>query len=338
MFPESLKKSTLLPALIGAGLSIFFIRSGFFSFFFLVPLGFVAFKYDYRIAWNTFSLAVLGSVLIAIGTASARGISTASAIWDNMFFVVMSAVFTWIIAPSPNMFAHLSPEKRFIAGSCAGALLFIGLILRTLASPVFLENFNSFANAFIMAHQSFGPDVVRNAMFETLTPEMILNTIRSMLLRGGSLIICVILFFVSHQISHSLVLIIRKERVTPFLSSLKIKPEVIWILSISLLLVLFTRIIRLEIPEIILWNVLVLCVIMYFAQGLGIMQFFIARPSVPGLMRVLLCVLFFILLFSPVINVILLTSIIFLGIAENWVPFRASKSNGPPSTPEAGDN
>ena len=95
---------------------------------------------------------------------------------------------------------------------------------------------------------------------------------------------------------------------------------------------------KLEIPEIILWNILILCAILYLAQGLGILQFFLARPTVSPSFKLLLSVLFIFLFFSPVINVVLLGGVVLLGIAENWVPFRAPKQNGPPSTPEAGDS
>jgi len=67
-------------------------------------------------------------------------------------------------------------------------------------------------------------------------------------------------------------------------------------------------------------------------------QFFLSRPSMLPFLRLFLIVLFIVLIFSPVVNVILLVGIVLLGIAENWAPFRASKPNGPSSTPEAGGN
>ena len=99
MFPDSLKKEDLLPVLIGSGLSIFFIRSGFFSFFFLVPLGFVAFRYEYRTAWNTLILIVLGNALLVLGTAAARGIPLTRTIWDLLFISAYIFIFAWIIVP-----------------------------------------------------------------------------------------------------------------------------------------------------------------------------------------------------------------------------------------------
>jgi hypothetical protein len=81
------------------------------------------------------------------------------------------------------------------------------------------------------------------------------------------------------------------------------------------------------------WNILTLCVILYLAQGGGIVVFFLARLP-PG-MRFALNVGIFVLILSPGVNVVLLGLLILLGIAENWAPFRASKLNGPPPTPGA---
>jgi uncharacterized protein YybS (DUF2232 family) len=97
-----------------------------------------------------------------------------------------------------------------------------------------------------------------------------------------------------------------------------------------------TRISGLEIPEIILWNILVLCTIMYLAQGLGILQFFLSRPSISPFLKLVFLVLILILFFSPFLNMILLVGLVLLGIAENWVPFRVPKENDIPSTPEGG--
>ena len=103
---------------------------------------------------------------------------------------------------------------------------------------------------------------------------------------------------------------------------------------LKLLLLVILRVTGLEVPEIILWNVFILCVMMYLAQGLGIFQSFLARPSTPPFLKLLILIAFCFLLFSPVINTVLFVGLVLLGIAENWVAFRMPKTNGPPSTPE----
>jgi hypothetical protein len=111
--------------------------------------------------------------------------------------------------------------------------------------------------------------------------------------------------------------------------------RLIWVLSFTLALIVTTKMLKWVGPEIVLWNILVLCAILYMVQGLGILQHFFTRPAMPPFVRLLLPLLFFIMVFSPGINAVLLGFVILLGIAENWAPFRAPKQDRPPSTPEA---
>ena len=331
----------LIPALIGAGVCLLFIRSGALTFFFLAPLGFVAFRYNYRIAWSALLIALLGNALITLGTAAAEGFPAAEILWDLLYFSVMTSIFTWIVSPPPGFSAKLRGSVRFLIGSCAGAVLFAGIFYRAIISPGFAEYVRSLLDGLISLYSSAGSDVVQNALLESLTAETTLNVMLAVILRGGSLVSCVFLFFISRQISLFFASLFLRRRGAPppktsSLAAFHVHSVIIWVLSLSLLLVVLARIAKLEIPEIFLWNILVLCIIMYLAQGLGILQFFLARSSMPPFLRFVLIVLFIILVFSPVL-VVLLVGIILLGIAENWVAFRAPKPNGPPSTPEAGD-
>ena len=341
LFSENTKR-TIIPAVIGAGVCLFFIRSGFFSLFFLVPLGVLAFSYDFKTAWAALFLAVLGNAALAIGTAMSRGIPVPEIIWDILYFSVMTSIFTWIIAPPPCLRLNLSGAIRLLTGSCLGAILFAGVFFRSLSSPLFSGYLDSVITSLVSLYRSTGSDVVQNALVESLTPEVILDVIKSILLRGGSLVSCVVLFFFCRQISFALVRLSRRIRgtdisATGVLSAFYVNPAAIWVLSVSLLLLVGARAIKLEIPEIALWNILVLCAIVYFAQGLGIVQFFLSKSSVSSFLRLLLSVLLIVLFFSPVLNLILIGCILLLGIAENWAPFRSPGHNGTPSTPEAGN-
>ena len=336
------EKRTFLPSLIGALVCLFFVRSGFLSLFFLVPMGVLAFRYDYRVAWTGLGIAVLGNTVLALGIAAALGNSAVGIFWDLLYFTIMVSIFTWISSPPPGLSLNVSGEVRLIIGSCLGALLFTGIFFRIIAKPEFAEYIAALSNSLLSLHLASGSDVVQKALLESLTPDVILNLIKSIMLRGGSLISCVCLFFFCRQISSILARFSLRQRrarspeVNPMMV-FYVHPQVIWVLSGSLLLVVLVRTLKLETPEIILWNILILCAILYFAQGLGILQFFVTRPSMHPFLRLFLYILFIVLLFSPVINAILLAGVVLLGIAENWVPFRASKQNGPPSTPEAGD-
>jgi len=338
LYSETLRKN-IVPALVGAGICLFFQHSGFFSLFFLVPLGVVAYRYNYRVAWGTFLIAVLGNVFFALVTAAFRAVPLTEAVWDILYFAVMALLFTWVIAPPPGFTARVSGSIRLMIGSCLGALLFTGIFFRMMASPDFSGYLNSAINTLVSLYRSSGSDVVQNALLDSLSADMILNAMKSIMLRGGSLVSCVLLFFICRQISLAIVrLFMRRAKVQAAgsLMGFHVYPVIIWVLSVSLLLVVVVKAAKLEIPEIILWNILVFCVILYLAQGLGILQFFFVRPSMPPFLRLILLILFFVLLFSPGINAVLLGGVVLLGIAENWVPFRAPKTNGQTSTPESG--
>ena len=335
MNSESLKNKNI-PVLIAIAVCLFFVKSGFLSFFFLVPLGFIAFRYDYRTAWRTFFLAALGNAFMAIGTVAIQGIPMSQTYWDILYFTVMTLLFTWIIAPPPFIPYKMSAEVRLVAGSCLGALLFTGIFFRIMATPGFSESISSWIQVLDSFNRS-GSDVVQTALLDSLSTELVMAAMKSLMLRGASLVSCIFLFFASRQISKALVHLSRRERGTSFFAAFHVYPVIIWVFSGSLLLVVLTRIIKLEFPEILLWNIMILCAIMYLAQGLGILQYFLMRPAMPPFLRLAFSVLFFVLLFSPVINAVLLAGIVLLGIAENWVVFRTPDNNRPPSTPEAGD-
>jgi len=346
-----IEKRDFLSALTGAGLSLFMLKSGFLSFFFLVPLGFVAYSCRYRVAWLAFLFTLLGNCILTIAYIAGKAIPLGAAGWDFFYYAVMTFIFIWIIAVPPFFSAKISEPVRLIAGSCLGSLLFSFILFRNMDSQIFLEYVKYIVNSLVSVYQSSGADVVQKAMLETLTPEYVMKMIMAFMLRGGSLVSCVLLFFACSQLSLILVrlsfrlfgknlqgIILREAKLKGVnsLAAFHVNPTVIWFFSSSLLLVVFARAIKFEIPEIILWNILVICSILYLAQGLGIMQFFLVRPSISPFLRLLIVIAFVFIFFSPLINAFLFGGLILLGIAENWLPLRVSKQSGPPSTPEAG--
>jgi len=351
MFSDSLsfEKRDFLPALIGAGISLILLKSGFLSFFFLVPLGFVAYSYPNKTAWLAFLLTLAGNCFLTIAYTAGSAIPLEAIFWEIFYYAVTTFIFIWIIAPPPFFSLNISEPARLIAGSCLGSLLFSFIFFKSTDSQAFLEYIKYFINSIISVYQSSGTDVVQNAILETLTPEFVLEKIMALMLRGGSIVSCILLFFVCCQVSLILARLsfrlIRKNlqginesrlKGVNSLAAFHVNPIVIWFFSSSLILIVLTRIKKYEIPEIILWNILVICSILYLAQGLGIMQHFLIKPSFSPLLRLLIVIAFVFILFSPVLNAFLLGALALLGIAENWLPLRVSKQSGPPSTPEAG--
>ena len=123
MHPEIAKRKFLFPAIIGAGVSLLLLRTGVFAFFFLVPLGFIAYRFDYKSAWTAFLFAVLGNFILAAGARASRGISLTDTLWDIIYFSLMAFIFTGIVAPPPALSVKFKGAVRFFCGSCLGALL-----------------------------------------------------------------------------------------------------------------------------------------------------------------------------------------------------------------------
>jgi uncharacterized protein YybS (DUF2232 family) len=257
--------------------------------------------------------------------------------WDFLYFSVMTAAFLWILAPPrlKGRFSRLPGTARLAAGSSVCALLVLGVLVHVLDDEAFYGYVHNQLEMVKSLYFSSGADVVQNALLESLTADFILKTIKAMLERGGALASCMLLFFVNRQISLGLVRIFRGKERGAGLRSFHVPAFLIWVLSSSLLLALLCRAAGLELLEILVWNILTLCGILYFAQGLGIIQYFLAGPAVPPFRRMLISVLLIILLFSFGINAIILGLVILLGIAENWVSFRRPVTSGPPSTPGA---
>jgi len=350
-FSLSFEKRDFLPAVIGAGISLIMLKTGFLSLFFLVPLGFVAYRCHYRVAWLAFSLAFGGNAILSIAYSAGKAIPFEAIGWDVLYYSAITFIFVWIIATPPFLQTKMSWPVRLVAGACLGSILFNFILFRNLDSQAFFEYVSYFVNSLVAAYQSAKIDVVQNAMLESLTPEFVMEMIVALMLRGGSLVSCVLLFFVCCQLSLILARLslrlfekniqekisgeAKLKGINP-LALFHVNPKVIWVFSSSLLLVVIARTIKFEIPEIVLWNVLVICSILYLAQGLGIMQFFLIRPSFSPFLRMILVIAFVFVLFSPFLNAFLLGALVLLGIAENWLPLRVSKQSGPPSTPEAG--
>ena len=333
------KNAAYVPALIGALSCLFFIKSGFLSFFFLAPLGFVAYRYDFKTAWLSFLFAAAGNILLAFGI-SGGGISTVAL--DIFYFTMMALIFTCITAPPTYLREKVSGPYRLIGGSCLGALVFTVILRKMMATQGFPEYVDYLLNTLLSAFRSSGMDVVQSARLQMLNAEIVMEAIQAIMLRGGSFVSCLLMFFVCHQLSVFFVRLFagRGKAISPkgvnSLAFFHVVPSVIWVFSFSLFLVVVTRITGIIPLEIALWNVLVICAILYSAQGLGILQFFLARSSLP-FMRLLIGLLLVLILLSPLLNLMLLGGLILLGLIENWMPLRASKNNEPPSTPEAGD-
>ncbi|MDR0598000.1 MAG: hypothetical protein LBG14_05785 [Treponema sp.] len=325
-----------LPALIGAAVSVGLVRSGFAGFLFLLPLGVVAYCHNPGTAWCAAAVSALGNALwdLAAGRFQPYPVPP----WaDILYLTVVIVAFAWITSPPERGGAFLRmPAAYRIVASAVVTSLVMALALRFARDGRDLRSlFRSQAELLASLYAAAsGADEVRRSLTERyMTADAIQEILRSAALRGGMAASCVALFVASRQLSLVAAALIRRKRPVGSLALFHVWPGCIWALSFSLLSVVGGLNFGIAPLEIAGWNILVLCGILYLAQGGGIAVFFLSRLP-PGTRFVLnLGVLAVIL--SPGINAIFMGVLILLGIAENWAPLRAPKPNGPPPTPGA---
>jgi hypothetical protein len=325
-----------LPALIGAAVSVGLSRNNFVGFLFLLPLGVVAYCHNAKTAWFSAAVSALGNALfyLVAGRLQSRFMLPVT---DMLYLMVVIAVFAWITSPPERgaAFLRMGAAYRIVAGAVVTSLA-LALALYSARDDQGLRSlFRSQAELLASLYVgASGADEVRRSLMEHyVTPDAILELLRSAALRGGVVLSCAALFAASRQLSMVAAALIRRQRPAGSLAAFHVRPECVWALSLSLLAVVAGLHLGNEPLEIAGWNILVLCAMLYLAQGGGIAVFFLAR--LPAGMRFALNLGVLALILSPGINVVFMGALILLGIAENWAPFRASKPNGPPPTPGA---
>jgi len=331
-------KGALIPALVCAGISVMLMRAGFLTFFFLVPLGFCAVVFGPVAAWLTAAFAILGNGVWSMGLSLRYG-ELLNAGMDTLYFTVLSIGFTWIMAGNTTL-PSMPPVRtvfRFIIASAAGALVFMFMIFSLGNdegfSAVFRSQIDAIASAYIA---SSGADAARQAFLEQLlTPDRIIDVFLMIVLRGGALFSAFVLFFFNRQTAFILTRLFRRQGGSAVhnLIGFHAPRKTIWVFSLCLPVILLCRTASLEMFEIAAWNILVICAILFFAQGGGIVLFNLARRTMSFFMRLICGVLLVFVIFSPGINVLAVGILVLLGIAENWLPLRIKANNGATSTP-----
>jgi hypothetical protein len=315
------RSSLFFLPVLAAVASVLCVRTGFLSFFFLLPLGLIAFWSEAKIAWGAGILAAAISIIVSLWFYMYGNEDPVFVRWNALYFCVAVLVFTWINAPLGSFWAGLDSIYRLAAGAACCILFLAPLFLYVTDNPQLY--------AFIVSQLEALGSFPASETSGTPTADSVLFTIVYAGLRGGLLISCMAFLWMNRQLSALLFRLVRRIRgsaepvsVGNFIS-FKVKPLFIWLLSFALGIILLGKNVEAEIVEIAGWNVLVLCAILFLVQGGAVMLYFFAR--LPPLLRILvnLGVIFF--LFRPGINTVILVLLVLLGIAENWVSFRTRK-------------
>ncbi|MDR0554131.1 MAG: DUF2232 domain-containing protein [Treponema sp.] len=324
-----------VPALIGALLSVFCIRIGFLGFLFLLPLGVVAYAYQGRAPWFCLFLTILGNGILSSWTGLLAGSSFQAVGGDILYVSVMTAVFTWVIVPPAGGpgFLRVRGAYRIAAASLLGALS-LTPIMRSFSEDGGFQTFLQAQAELIASMYTSSSPAGQN-----ITPEAVARLLGAMTARGGAAVSCFILFVLSRQCALLISRFIQRERFDRWraggLVHFHVPHRLIWLLSGSLLGVLLGVKLGILPLEITACNILVICAMLYLAQGMAVLLSLLYRLPLPPLLKFVLNVLLFMLMVSPGINAVLLGILAILGIAENWASFRAPETNRPPSTPGA---
>ncbi|GHU14682.1 hypothetical protein FACS1894161_5380 [Spirochaetia bacterium] len=335
-FPSN-ARATLLVAVVAAAVSTICTRVGVIGIFFLLPFALAGFFRGGKALALAAFLAILGNCLFQflawLDLQRESLTDPAPFRWSAMYYAVMVLGFCWINAGNglwtspagneaspPQARFSIPPVYRLVIGAFAVSAALIPMLLGFMADAAFNH----------MLAQTLGAFTEMN---ETLNAEDVFASIMYLGIRGGILASVILFFALSRQAALLVVWITRRERPGGGLVTFHAGQPLIWVLSLALGAVLLGRTAGITTLEIGAWNILVFCATLYLAQGAGIALYYLAR--LPPLFRVLVNVGVLLVLFRPGINMSIPGSLILAGIMENWVPFRASGSQGSPPTPEA---
>jgi len=322
--------------LAGAAVSVVLARSGILAPFFLVPLGMVAFSGPPWAAWLAVVLSGLAQGVIALVSALALGDFWGGFFSDAGYFTLAAAVLVWIVVPAASLPGVLRRRVsfRYLAGAAVCALALWPIVHFAARDPALTAALREQAEAMLELYRNAaGADVVRKSLLERqVTVDLIVRTSGFIALRGAAFLVHAGFLVFSVQLAR---LFSRTPRDKDAFVRFYAPPQAIWVLSLALLAILAGTRFSLGWLEIPAWNVLFASLMLYLAQGFGIVVHATRRVGFPAAGRLLVNIFILLLVISPGINAVALGALALLGIAENWLPLRAPPSHGPSSTPGA---
>ncbi|MCL2211570.1 MAG: hypothetical protein FWB95_06585 [Treponema sp.] len=318
--PSGIQKPVipLVAIFVCAGLSMLFMNTGLLSFFYLAPLGYAVIISSSYI--HTFVIAAAAgtvfNVIKLISSSNAGG----NIMLDIIYFSVIILSFTWLMGGQKFRTAY-----RFILASAAGAI--ISIIFINSPHVKFYEYFHDIAEAVFnnSKEQLLDDGGTRRLLnMRTFSPEQMVEMAKSFILRGGALISMFFLFFVNMQIANFIFSIVKRQRkdfsLIPFIAPV----NTIWVLSGAIATILLTSMFKIGFIDIIAWNVLTVCAVVFLAQGAGVLMYWLSLRT--PVFRLVNNVLIVVILFSP-LNVFAISALVILGVADIWMSFRTPKIN-----------
>jgi hypothetical protein len=307
------KYKSVITLLICVTLSLFFMKTGLLSLIFLVPLGYVIIMSG---AFMPVFITAAAVNLIVVIIRSFSGVdSLNNSLMESLYLISVLFGFSWIMGGR-----SLRTAYRFVISSAVCAIVFI--IFINSPSSGFFKLFYDTAQE-LFGNIDYNSNTNARILLRTIAPDDFVEIIKMFLLRGGALITMFFLFFINRQITITVVSMKKKQKIETGLTAFYAPFNTIWVLSGSLASIVLAGIFKIEFLEIVSWNVFVICAIIFMAQGIGILMYWMSLRS--NVFRLLINVLIVVVLFSP-LSIFAFAAFILLGIIDNWRPFRIVKS------------
>jgi hypothetical protein len=307
--------ASLVPIIICACLSVLFRNFGLLALFFMAPLAYAILVY--KQVWPTFIAVTAINAVYSIISGMIR--DTGNPWMEILYFTTLFMCIIFIMGA--DKFGQIRTAYRFVIASAAGFLGFLIFILTRQSSGFYtmLREMADFIARSIVIYDD-GGDFGRSSILSgSLTAGKIAEMSKDILLRGGILSSMFFLFFVSRYIAQTLAMFIKRRPKDAGLISFFVPQGTIWVFSGMVVFVLITRMIKADFLQIIAWNLLVICAILFFAQGIGLVMHLLAKKT-PAF-RMFINVLIIVSIFSPLIMLVFL-AVLLLGVLEAWMPFR----------------
>lgn len=297
--------------------SVICFRTGYFVFFFLFPLALTAFLRDAKTAWAAGILAAALNILILVWFFVYQGTPLLLLQWNAVYYSVMVLTFTWVNVPLGKFWVKREVPYRMTTAALVSALVFVPVLI----SMVRNDEFRTLVLSQMEALGAIAPSSDPSGP----TAEELLSNVVYMGVRGGILLSCLLFWWINRQFALFFSRFIRRERGgragtilefhTPFF--------LVWVVSCSLAAILLGRTVGIELLEIAGWNILALSATLFLVQGGAVALHFLAK--LPPMFRILVNIGIVFLILQPGIGAAVVGILVLVGIAENWVPFRARK-------------
>ena len=316
-FFQKLSLSQAGIAVAGAVASAACFRTGYFAILFLLPLALCAFLGEAKTAWAAGILATALNFLVVLWFYLYLNESLFLLQWNTLYYSAMVLVFTWINVPLGEYWKTKEVPFRMALGAALCTVFFF---------PVFIFIMQSTELRFVIGSQLEALSSLSSSS-EPGYPaaEEMVSSMIYLVLRGGIPLSCLVFWWINRQIALLISRFVRRGEAfyTGTILGFRTPLFFVWLLSFSLGAIVLGRTGEIELLEIGGWNVLILSATLFLVQGGAILLHFLMR--VPPLPRIIINVGIIFLFFRPTINFVILGLLVLLGIAENWVPFRAPK-------------